>query len=114
MVGFSTTTAAGERLLTHLLCVSLDSLLKETVSKMCLFKIGEYHLALPHSPQGEACEYLFEGLVAELGPISMERSVKNPIGLLVYGLVYQNLYPHFGDIFGSTYIFRKLMMSSMS
>ena len=37
---------------------------KETVSKMCLFKIGHYYLALLTSPQEEAYEQLFEGLLA--------------------------------------------------
>ena len=46
------------------LCVSLVCLLKETVSKTRLFKIGQYHLALLNSLQKEACEYLFEGLLA--------------------------------------------------
>ena len=63
MVGFSITSAAGEGILTHLLCVSLVSLLKGTVSKMCLFKIGQYHLALLNSPQEEAYKQLFEGLL---------------------------------------------------
>ena len=115
VVGLSITAAAGERILTHLSCMSLVSLLKEAVSKTCLLKIGQYHLALLNSPQGEACEHLFEDLLAYLGLISMERSQENPIGLLFYGLVYQGLYlPHFGDIFCSTYIFRKFMMSSIS
>ena len=47
--------------LTHLLCVSLVSLLEETVSKTCLFRIGQYHLALLNSPQKEAYEYMFKG-----------------------------------------------------
>ena len=42
MVGFSITPAAGEVILKHPLCVSLVSLLKETVSKICLFKIGQW------------------------------------------------------------------------
>ena len=81
---------------------------------MCLFKIGQYHLALLSSPQAEACRHLLEGLLAYLGLISVERSLENPIGLLFYGLVYQDLYlPHFEDIFSSMFFFRKLMMSSM-
>ena len=54
MVGFSIAPAAGEGILTHLLCVSLVSLLNETLSNMCVFKIGQYHLTLPNSPQEEA------------------------------------------------------------
>ena len=64
MVGFSIAPTAVEGIQTHLLCVSLGSFLKETVSKMCLFEIGQYHLALlNNSPQKEACEHLFEGLL---------------------------------------------------
>ena len=48
--GFCTTPAAGEGILTHLLYVSLVSSQEETVSKMCLFKIGQYDLALLNSP----------------------------------------------------------------
>ena len=81
---------------------------------MCLFKIGQYHLALLNSPQEEACGNLFEGLLVYLGLISMVRSLENPIGLLFDGLVYQDLYRrHFEDIFSSTFFFRKLMMCSM-
>ena len=60
VVGFSTTPAAGEGILTH---VSLVSSQMETVSKTCLFKIGQYHLALLNSPQEEAYEHLFGGLL---------------------------------------------------
>ena len=63
MVGFFISPTDGEGNLTHLLCVSLVSLLKETVSKTCLFKIGQYCLALLNSPQEEAYEQLFEGLL---------------------------------------------------
>ena len=63
MVGFSTTPAAGEGILTHLLYVSLDSSQKETVSKMCLFKKQQYCLALLNSPHEEAYEHLFRGLL---------------------------------------------------
>ena len=63
VVGFFITPIAGEGSLTHLLCVSLVSLLKETVSKMCLSKIGQYHLALLNSPKKGAYEQLFEGLL---------------------------------------------------
>ena len=63
MVGFLITPTAGEGILTHLLCVSLVSLLRETVSKTCLFKIGQYCLALLNSPQKEAYEQLLEGLL---------------------------------------------------
>ena len=83
----------------------------ETVSEMCHFKLGQYHLALINSPQEEAYEHLFKGLLSYLG---LERSLENPVGLLSYGLVYQDLYLHsFENIFGGTYIFRKVMMSSM-
>ena len=61
--GFSISPTAGGRNLTHLLCASLVSLLLETVSKMCLFNIGQYHLALLNSPQEEAYELLFEGVL---------------------------------------------------
>ena len=60
VVGFCITPTAGEGILTHLLCVSLVSLLKETVSKTCLFKIGQYCLPLLNSPQEEAYEQLFK------------------------------------------------------
>ena len=53
---------AGEGILTLLSCVSLVSLLKESVSKKCHFKIGQYCLALLYSPQEEAYEQVFEGL----------------------------------------------------
>ena len=70
MVGFSTAPTAGEGILTQILCVSLGSLLKETVSKMCLFKIGQYHLVLlNNSPQKEAYEQLFEGLLVLIRPL---------------------------------------------
>ena len=54
---------AEEGIVTYLLCVSLVSPLKETESKMCLFKIGQYHLALLTSPHEEAYEQLFKGLL---------------------------------------------------
>ena len=85
------------------------------MSKTCLFKIGQSHLALLNSPHEEAYEQLLEGLLVYLGLFLPERSLGNPFSLLFYGLVYQDLYlPHFEVIFGSTYILRKLMMSSMS
>ena len=65
---------------------------------MCLFEIGEYHLALLNSPQEEAYEHLFGGLLV-IWP--MEK-LENPISLLSYGQVYQDLYLHgFEDIFGA-------------
>ena len=63
MVGFSTAPAAGEGILTHLLYVPLVSSQKETVSKTCLFKILQYHLALLNSPHKEDYEHLFGGLL---------------------------------------------------
>ena len=39
----------------------------EPVSKTCHFKFGQYHLALLNSPQEEAYELLFEGLLSYLG-----------------------------------------------
>ena len=78
--------------------MSLVSSQMETVSKVCLFKIGQYHLALLNSPQEEAYKYLCRGLLIYLG---LKRSLENPIGLLSYRLVYQDLYLHcFEDIFG--------------
>ena len=43
--------AAGDGTLAHLLYVSLVSSQMETVSKTFLFKIGQYCLALLHSPR---------------------------------------------------------------
>ena len=43
--------------------VSLVSSYMETVSKTCLFKIGQYHLALLNSSCEEAYEHLFRGLL---------------------------------------------------
>ena len=63
VVALSTTPAAGEGILTHLLCVSLVSPKWETVSKMCLFKVGQYCLTLLNSPQEEAYKQLFRGLL---------------------------------------------------
>ena len=101
MVGFSTIPAAGDGTLTHYLYVSLVSSQMETVSETCLFEIGQYYLALYNSPQEEAYEIWRPS--SYLGP---RTSLKNPISLLSYGLVYQDLYlHHFEDIFGSTYIF---------
>ena len=51
VVGFSTIPAAVEGILTHLLYMSLVYSQMETVPKMCLFKIGQYHLALLNSPR---------------------------------------------------------------
>ena len=89
-----------QQTLTHVSYVSLVSSQMETVSKMCLFKIGQHHLALPNSPQKEAYEHLCGGLLFIY--LGLKRSLENPISL-----------HHFEDILGSTYIFRKLMMSSM-
>ena len=36
----------------------------ETLSKMSYFKLGQYHLALLKSPQEEAYEHLFKGLLS--------------------------------------------------
>ena len=63
VVGFSTVPPAGDGTLTHLLYVSLVSSQMETVYKARLFKIGQYCLALLNSPQEEAYEYLFGGLL---------------------------------------------------
>ena len=82
MVGFSTAPPAGEGTLTHDLYVSLVSSQMETVSKMCPFKLGQYHLALLNSPKEEAYEHLFRGLHNSLG---LERSLENPIGLFPMG-----------------------------
>ena len=112
VVCLSTIPAAGDGTLTHVSYVSLVSSQMETVSKMCLFKIGQYHLALPNSPQKEAYEHLRGGLLFIY--LGLKTSLENPISLLSHGLVYQDLYlHHFEDILGSMYIFRKLMMSSM-
>ena len=62
VVGFSTAPAAENGTLTHHLYVSLVSSQLETVSKACLFEIGQYHLALLNSPQEEAYEHPFGGL----------------------------------------------------
>ena len=56
VVGFFISPTAGEGILTHLVCVSLVSLLEGTMSKMCLFKIGQYCLVQLNSPQKEAYE----------------------------------------------------------
>ena len=63
VVGFPIAPTAGEGILTHVLCMSLVLLLKETVSKMCLLKIEQYCLALLNSPQKEAYEKVFEGFL---------------------------------------------------
>ena len=63
VVGFSTAPAAGKGILTHLLYVSLVSSQTETVSQVCLFKIGQYCLALVNSPHKEAYKQLFGGLL---------------------------------------------------
>ena len=114
MAHFSTFPAAGGGTLTHHLYVSLVSSQIETVSKTCHFKLllQQYCLALLNSPQEEAYEHLFTGLLSYLG---LGRSLESPISLLSSGLVHKDLYLHsFENIFGSTYIFRKVMMSSMS
>ena len=67
MVGFSTIPPAGVASLTHHLYVSLVSSQMERVSKTCHSKLGQYHLALLYSPQEEAYEHLFEGLLSYLG-----------------------------------------------
>ena len=63
VVGFSTVPAAVDGTLRHTLYVSLVSSQMETVSKTCPFKTGQYHLALLNSPQEEAYEHLFVGLL---------------------------------------------------
>ena len=70
MVGFYTISAAEDGSMTHTLYVSLVSLYvslvsshMETVSKMCLFKIGQYHFTLLNSSHEEADEHLFGGLL---------------------------------------------------
>ena len=63
VVGFSTIPAAEDGTLTHALYVSLVSSQMETVCKMCLFKIGQHSPALLNSPQEEAYEHLFRGLL---------------------------------------------------
>ena len=94
-------------------CLWFPSL--KTLSKMCFFKIGQYHLTLLNSPPKEVDEWLFEGLLVQLGLFSPERTLGNPFLMLFYGPVYQDLYfPHFEDQFGCTETVRKLMMSSMS
>ena len=67
MVGVSAIPPAGDESLTHHLYVSLVSSQMERVSKMCHFKLGQYHLALLNSPQEEAYRHLFEGLPTYLG-----------------------------------------------
>ena len=64
MVGFSTIPAAVEGILTHLLYVSLVYSQMKTVPNICLFKIGQYHLALLNSPQKEAYKHLLGGVLA--------------------------------------------------
>ena len=68
--------------MTHDLYVLLVSSHMETVSKICHFKLGQYHLALLNSPHEEAYKHLFRGLLHSLG---LERSLQNPIGLLPMG-----------------------------
>ena len=63
VVGFSTVPIAVNGALTHPLYVSLVSSQMETVSKMCLLKIGLYCLALLNSPHEEAYKHLFRGLL---------------------------------------------------
>ena len=92
MVGFFISPAAQCGNLTRLLCVSLVPFLEETMSKMCLFKIGQYCLALLNSMQREDYESLFEDLLVQFGLFLPERSLGNSFGLLFYGLVYQDLY----------------------
>ena len=82
VVAFTTIPAAGDGTLTHHLYVSMVSSQIETVSKMCHFKSGQYHLVLLNSPQEEAYEHLFRGLLSYLG---LERSLENPIGLFPMG-----------------------------
>ena len=59
VVGFSTIPPAGDGTLTHDLYVSLVSSQTETVSNMCHFKLGQYHLALLNSPCEEAYKHPF-------------------------------------------------------
>ena len=60
VVGLSTAPAAGEGILTHLLYVSLVSSQMETESRMCLFKIGQYRLALLNSPEKKPKNFFLE------------------------------------------------------
>ena len=108
VVGFSTIPAARDGTLTHLLYVSLVSSQMETVSKICRFEIGQYHLALPKMKPMNTCSeafYLFR-------PKKKPRESYQPI--ILWASISRPISSLFGDIFGSTYIFRKLMMSSMS
>ena len=63
VVGFSTIPAAGDGTLLHALYVALVSSHMKTAPKTCLFTIGQYCLALLTSPQEEAYEHLFRGLL---------------------------------------------------
>ena len=63
VVGFFILPTAGYESLTLFLYMSWINFLKKTVSRMCLFKIGQYCLALLNSPAQKAYEYLFEGLL---------------------------------------------------
>ena len=62
-VCFSTTPEAGEGILTHLLCVSLVSLLMGNCVQDMSLMVGQYHLALFNPPQEESYEHLFGGLL---------------------------------------------------
>ena len=44
------------------MCLRFPSL-RETLSKTCLFQIGQYCLALLNLLQEESCEHLFKGLL---------------------------------------------------
>ena len=52
----------------------------ETVSKMCPFRTGQYCLALLNSPQEEAYEHLFGGLLFTYVEIQIkqDRQTDNP------------------------------------
>ena len=75
---------------------------------MCYFKLGQYHLAPLNSPQEEVYEYLFKGILSYLGL----ENPREPYWPICYGLVHQ--VHGLEDILGGTYIFRKLMISSLS
>ena len=63
VVGFSTIPVDVDGTLTHLLYVYLVSSQMETVSKMYVLKIGQYHLALLNSPHEQAYKHLFRDLL---------------------------------------------------
>ena len=55
---------------------------QKSSSKTCHYKLGQYHLALLNSPQEEAYEHLFKGLLSYLG---LERSLENLVSLFPMG-----------------------------